>query len=197
MGGLRVLVATLLLGIASVGCSTTANNDSGADLLNQAMAPTQAEPSTNTSIKSVATTNGSKSFNSSSGVGNNSGGNAVVMPLKQTSVVGVDLKKESTVVAVQPPTHPEVTQKKAQIRTWKILLSDKVISNTLERWAEQGGYQLVWKSNHDFEITSSAVITGTMRDSFNLVLLSFVDSNSPIKATWYKNKVIVITSFNE
>lgn len=194
---LRVLVATILLGVFSVACSTAnTKDDSGADLLNQAMTP--AKPSTNTSIKSVAINDASGAFSSSATVlKNGSTENAIVMPLKQTSVAGVDLKKESTVIAVQPAVQPEVVKNKSPVRTWKILLSDKVISNTLERWAEQGGYQLVWKSDHDFEITSSAVITGTMRDSFNLVLLSFVDSNSPIKATWYKNKVIVITSFNE
>ena len=107
--------------------------------------------------------------------------------------------KAPAIITTESNEYTTIRIKKTRlpIKTWKISLSDRVISNTLERWAEENGYQLVWKFQHDFEITSEAVITGTIRDAFNQVLLSFIDSSSPIRATWYKNKVIVITAFNE
>lgn len=173
-----LLVVFILLGLTTVSCSST--TDSGSDLLNQAMTPA-AKPSSPKSATKPVDTN-----------------TTVIAALQESPAkipnIQVNKLDASAIVALQKLP---VKTPKSKVRVWRVLLSDKVISNTLERWAEQGGYQLVWKSNHDFEITSSAVITGTIKESFNQVLLSFIDSNSPIKATWYKNKVIVITSFNE
>jgi hypothetical protein len=204
MGFLRVLIVLLLLSLTSISCSTsTDTTDSGADLLNQAMTPVKSSraPPPTVAVDQKANAGLMKNQDMVSGGGIKlSHESATIIPLQQNfAVTNLVVTKSVPPEAVALPKilPASASKKKAIIKSWKVLLSDKVISNTLERWAEQGGYQLVWKSNHDFEITSSAIITGTIRDAFNQVLLSFVDSNSPIKATWYKNKVIVITSFNE
>ncbi len=80
------------------------------------------------------------------------------------------------------------------IPTWTILPNDRLISNTLYRWAKQANYQLVWDSKADFEISAGGEIKGSFRQAMNEVLKSFQKSANPIQANWYKNKVIVITS---
>lgn len=215
--GLALLFALAL----TVGCSTT---DSGSDLLNQAIAPTKSATNNvavNTSVKSTGAhvednselIDDSLPVVQSTSVSKKSQLQVVkvstqsIVPLKATTMTA-DSQIEGRVALVPAPvkliteshqyTVIKVDNKALPTpKAWKIYLNDKVISNTLERWAEEGGYQLVWKSQHDFEITSEATINGNMKEAFNQVLLSFVDTSTPIKATWYKNKVIVITSFSE
>lgn len=205
-----------------VGCSTS---DSGSDLLNQAMvAPTTVRSSTNVAAagKALNSEDNSALIDDSIQVKPNiektSVNNQQLQVVKVSSAATIVPLKEAPVPAPNQVTPKVVTaevpnkmvtevhqytvlkvDKKVppEQKVWKIYLNDKVISNTLERWAEEGGYQLVWKSQHDFEITSEATVNGSMRDAFNQVLLSFVDTSTPIKAVWYKNKVIVITSFSE
>lgn len=205
-----------------VGCSTS---DSGSELLNQAMVtstPVRSSTSVAASSKSVNAEDNSALIDDSIPIKpkveepalNNQqlqvvkvSSAATIVPLKETTVP-VNNQVATKIVTAAAPNKmvTEVHQytvlkvdKKTppEQKVWKIYLNDKVISNTLERWAEEGGYQLVWKSQHDFEITSEATVNGSMRDAFNQVLLSFVDTSTPIKAVWYKNKVIVITSFSE
>lgn len=218
--GLVLLFAVVTI----VGCSTT---DSGSDLLNQAITPTKNSTgvtvanAADKSRTSVHVEDNSRLIDDSiqqvkqTTTSNNKSQLKVVkvstpsiVPLKTLTMAAADSQVEGRVALVPVPvkliaeshqyTIIKVNNKSLPTpMVWKIYLSDKVISNTLERWAEEGGYQLVWKSQHDFEITSEATINGNMKEAFNQVLLSFVDTNTPIKATWYKNKVIVITSFSE
>lgn len=191
---------SVLLGCIAAGCSST--NDSGADLLNQAMNPVKQSGFVNSS-KNIEPASINDADLVDDSIPNNlpvvkvSSGNGNIVPLKSNLIADTAGTKSTVVITERQKPLVTTSNNNHVLKTWTILLSDKVISNTLERWAEQGGYQLVWKSNHDFEITSSAVITGSIKNAFNQVLLSFVDSSSPIKATWYSNKVIVITSFNE
>lgn len=115
--------------------------------------------------------------------------NQAIVPLKQNTLSPNNAESSSI-------TSSSTEQSKSQEK-WTILLSDRVISNTLERWAEASGYQLVWQSKSDFQISSDAEITGDLRYAFNQVLMSFAKTNSPLKATWYKNHVIVVSQFSD
>lgn len=81
-----------------------------------------------------------------------------------------------------------------KIQTWNIDIDDKVISVTLNKWALREGYTLIWDAKTDFQIQTSGVVKGTFKDAINEVLRSFKDTDSPLKANWYKNKVIKIIS---
>ncbi len=77
---------------------------------------------------------------------------------------------------------------------WKYDPSDKYISYTLNKWAKQAGYQLIWQTQDDFEVQSTGSLTGGFKTAVNEVLKSFKYSEHPLKAQWYQNKVVVITN---
>lgn len=94
------------------------------------------------------------------------------------------------------PLIPKLLMEKTTLpsQEWTVSTDDKVISVTLNKWARQGGYSLVWDSNEDFQIQTGGTIDGTLRHAINEVLKSFSNTNAPLRANWYQNKVIVITS---
>lgn len=78
--------------------------------------------------------------------------------------------------------------------TWSYSPEDGKLSVALTRWAKEAGYQLVWKTDTNYELNSSSTITGDFRYALNLMLSSFAKSNSPLYANIYLNKVIVISN---
>ncbi len=98
---------------------------------------------------------------------------------------------ESTIVK-----KPIIAVKPIIKSTWKYDSSDKYISTTLNRWAIQANYQLVWKSPDDFEVQSSGSLNGGFKEAVNEILRSFKNTDKPLKANWYPNNVIVIMPLN-
>ena len=90
------------------------------------------------------------------------------------------------IIAVKPIIKP----------TWNYDLSDKKISTTLNKWAKQANYQLIWKSQDDFEVQTSGTIHGSFKEAINEVLRSFKNTETPLKANWYPNNVVVILPLN-
>jgi hypothetical protein len=108
-------------------------------------------------------------------------------------------------VVVSPPVAPTVAvgsnlapAKPAIVVTnnWAYSPNDKYISATLNRWAKQANYQLVWQTSNDFGVQSSGSLGGSFKSAVNVVLKSFRYSEHPLKAQWYQNNVVVITDFN-
>lgn len=76
---------------------------------------------------------------------------------------------------------------------WVVDVKDKVLRNTMMRWAKQVNYQLEWQVKADFPITSNWVIQGTFESAIAQVLKASRNTDTPIKSQWYPdNKVIVI-----
>lgn len=101
---------------------------------------------------------------------------------------------------LQPLAITTVKQSKPIVEAdnWEYSINDKYISSTLNKWAKQAGYQLVWKSDNDYEVQSTGVIVGgSFKAAVNDVLSSFRTLEHPLKAEWYKNKVVVISNFGE
>lgn len=101
----------------------------------------------------------------------------------------VDVATSKTETKPLPKTQPIIAN-----NHWDYSSNDKYISTTFARWAKQANYQLIWKAENDFEVQSSGSITGGFKTAINDVLISFKNSENPLKAEWYKNNVVVITN---
>lgn len=99
--------------------------------------------------------------------------------------------------APAPQTTPTADKQIVITNNWTYTPNDKYISNTLARWANQAGYQLIWRATDDFEVQSSGALTGGFKVAVNEVLRSFKNSEHPLQAQWYKNNVVVITNFGK
>lgn len=85
--------------------------------------------------------------------------------------------------------------------TWTILTSDVRLEKTLERWAQQAGYTLIWDADRHVLITAEDSFTGTFEEALNRVLSSpaIRDSDYPLEAVIYSNNppVLRITGLGE
>lgn len=85
--------------------------------------------------------------------------------------------------------------------TWTILTSDVRLEKTLERWAQQAGYTLIWDADRHVLITAEDSFTGTFEEAMNRVLSSpaIRDSDYPLEAVIYSNNppVLRITGLGE
>ena len=79
-------------------------------------------------------------------------------------------------------------------RNWAILTSDIRLETTLERWAREGGYRLIWDADKHILISAADQFTGTLPDAINRVLNSpaIRDSDYPLEAVFYANTPPVI-----
>lgn len=80
------------------------------------------------------------------------------------------------------------------VRTWSILTNDIRLETTLERWAKEGGYRLIWDADKHILISAADQFTGTLPDAINRVLNSpaIRDSDYPLEAVFYANTPPVI-----
>ena len=79
-------------------------------------------------------------------------------------------------------------------RNWAILTSDVRLETTLERWAREGGYRLVWDADRHILISAADQFSGTISAAINRVLNSpaIRDSDYPLEAVFYANQPPVI-----
>ncbi|MDD3266888.1 MAG: TcpQ domain-containing protein [Burkholderiales bacterium] len=95
-----------------------------------------------------------------------------------------------------PEAAPIIVKEIEYTQDWTYSIKDKYVSMTFAKWAKSAGYQLIWQASSDFEIQSSGVISSaTFKNAVNDVLRSFKYTDSPLKAEWYQNNVVVITDF--
>ena len=118
--------------------------------------------------------------------------------IAQVSPTNIAIKSATPVV--QAPIMPAkaITSSVTVVkpRSWVIDADDRVISVTLNKWANSESYTLIWEAPIDFQIQTNSVLTGSLKDVINEVLKSFNDNGSPLRAIWYKNHVIKITGFD-
>jgi len=76
------------------------------------------------------------------------------------------------------------------VKTWSVTVGDKSVRSLLERWAKSDGYQLVWEIPVDLELNANATMTGSFEDALTSVLASLKNSDYPIEAMIYDNKVV-------
>ena len=81
-----------------------------------------------------------------------------------------------------------------QARNWAILTSDVRLETTLERWAKDAGYRLIWDADRHILISAADQFVGTLPDAINRVLNSpaIRDSDYPLEAVFYSNMPPVI-----
>ncbi len=119
-------------------------------------------------------------------------------PVVQPNAVSLaaSLAPEETVVGPQPAKNvdtgipSENPQPLAPAREWKIALSDKSVRGLLERWSKEDNYQLLWEISVDLQIGASATISGTFEDALASVLTSLSNSEYPVEAMIYDNRVV-------
>lgn len=80
------------------------------------------------------------------------------------------------------------------VRNWAIFTNDIRLETTLERWAKEGGYRLIWDADKHILISAADQFTGTLPDAINRVLNSpaIRDSDYPLEAVFYANTPPVI-----
>ena len=104
--------------------------------------------------------------------------------------------------APTPVTTPAVATVPVQAaNNWSVLVSDVRLETTLERWAKQAGYTLIWDADRHVLITAEDTFSGKFEDALNRVLTSpaIRDSDYPLEAVFYANNppVLRITGLGE
>lgn len=95
----------------------------------------------------------------------------------------------------------EVTSKsnsavaKPKKQYWDLVLSDNNLETALNKWASKAGYQpIVWDLQEEIPINSSARFEGSFEEALDAVIQSLRNTDFPLKAKYYSNKVVRITS---
>jgi hypothetical protein len=81
-----------------------------------------------------------------------------------------------------------------KIKDW-IVKSGSNLRETLDNWASQEGWNLVWKTSREYPIQASVVFTGRFMEVSAALIRSFTKASPSPQAKFYGNKVIVVTTF--
>lgn len=78
--------------------------------------------------------------------------------------------------------------------TWKIASDDIRLATTLDRWAKQVGYKLIWDAQKHVLLSSADSFTGTFEEALTRVLSSpaIRRSDYPLEACIYPNNPPVV-----
>lgn len=81
-------------------------------------------------------------------------------------------------------------------QSWSLNTSDRKLRNALSKWCKQAGWQLVWNTKVDYDITTNwPEIPGSFESAVNKVLIATQGSDTPLYAVMYdSNKVLEIRS---
>lgn len=78
--------------------------------------------------------------------------------------------------------------------TWTIERG-RMVSEVLIEWGEIAGWDVIWRSPHDFVVQADVSIRGTFPEAAGKVIDSFADANPPIAGELYPtNRVLVVDS---
>lgn len=81
-----------------------------------------------------------------------------------------------------------------QVKDW-IVKSGSNLRETLDAWASQEGWNLVWKTSREYPIQASVIFTGRFMEVTSALIRSFTKAAPAPQAKFYGNKVIVVTTF--
>lgn len=91
----------------------------------------------------------------------------------------------------QPLIIPQVQISAAMIPEWRITQNDATISNAVNRWATQSGYQIVWQAEKDLP-SYIANYQGSFEAALESLMTDTKHSGYPLHACLYDNKVVRI-----
>lgn len=81
---------------------------------------------------------------------------------------------------------------------WKMDVADGTVKKTLQKWAKQAGWQIIWSANVDFPIQASMVVDGQFDYAVNEVCRASQFTGIQLLGEFHpKNKVVVISSPNQ
>lgn len=82
-------------------------------------------------------------------------------------------------------------------RKWKVERG-VMLSQMLADWGEEAGFNVVWRSPHDYVVQTDVILHGTFAEAAGQVIESFADANPPIAGDFYlSNRVLVVDSASE
>lgn len=93
---------------------------------------------------------------------------------------------ESELYSLEP-----ALEKTIEKETWS--LEQGSLYAQLDKWAKKGGYQLIWKSEHDLQMKSDAIFTGTLFKSTQALFDGLAKLGHSFTVTFYQgNKVMEV-----
>jgi hypothetical protein len=82
-------------------------------------------------------------------------------------------------------------------RKWRVERG-VMLSQMLTAWGEEAGFNVVWRSAHDYVVQTDVVINGTFPEAAGQVIESFANANPPIAGDFYlSNRVLVVDTSAE
>jgi hypothetical protein len=110
------------------------------------------------------------------------------------SVVAIVKGPNKLIATGMSPAQPHTGYEEVQIHTWKLRATDVTVQGTLQRWADEAGWTLIWKNGPEVKVTGDAEM---VRDGFiaaaDYVLAQARAYGHPIKGRAYNNKVLVVS----
>lgn len=98
-------------------------------------------------------------------------------------------------VRTQGVEQPQMGFQEAPITSWKLRATDETVNRVLQRWADEAGWRLIWKSGTEIRVTGDAEL---VRDGFvsaaDYLLVQARSYGYRIKGHAYNNRVLVVTS---
>jgi len=96
-----------------------------------------------------------------------------------------------------PSVAPSAAPARTEGRAWVVLLSDRNVRRTLERWSQQAGQQLVYDVEKDLELAAEATFPGSYDDAVGGLMAGLQRSELPVRACLYSNLVTRIVRRNQ
>jgi hypothetical protein len=80
----------------------------------------------------------------------------------------------------------------SSVHRFEITQDDETLSIAFKRWSAQEGYQLIWDTDKDFTAVQAVYPLSTIEDAVLHVMKDIENSDYPLHACIYHNKVLRI-----
>lgn len=113
--------------------------------------------------------------------------------VETTTETAVSTSTSVTGKSIETHVAPVAPAEEKPLRHWEIAFTDNTLKSAMTRWATEAGWHLLWELPVDYQIEASTSIPGSFEDAVEVVARSMQQSDSPMKAIFYKgNKVLRI-----